>query len=96
MLRYPKAMQLEDGPTEDIVKRLRRVEGQIGGVIRMLQDGRECADVVTQIAAARRALDRAGFKLLSSGMQQCLAGAADGSKPAMTTEQMERMFLSLA
>lgn len=89
-------MQIEAEPTEDIVKRLRRVEGQIRGIIGMLEDGRDCADIVTQIAAARRALDRAGFKLLSSGLRQCLAGAADGSAGNLTPVEMEKLFLSLA
>ena len=89
-------MQIDAGPTEDIIRRLRRVEGQIGGLVRMLEDGRDCADIVTQIAAASRALDRAGFKLLASGMRQCLVEEENGSTAAMSTEQMEKLFLSLA
>jgi DNA-binding FrmR family transcriptional regulator len=49
--------------------------------------------VVTQLAAVSRALDRAGFKIVASGMRQCLAG--DGDSP-MTEEQIEKLFLSLA
>ena len=89
-------MQIEPGPTEDIVKRLRRVEGQIGGVIRMLESGRDCSDIVTQIAAARRALDRAGFKLLATGMRQCLDSSARTDDAIMSPEEMEKLFLSLA
>ncbi len=59
----------------------------------MPESGRDCAEVVTQLAAVPRALDRAGFKIVASGMRQCLA--ADGDAP-MTEEQMETMFLTLA
>jgi DNA-binding FrmR family transcriptional regulator len=89
-------MEIEAGPTEDVIKRLRRIEGQIGGIIRMLEDKRDCADVVTQLAAASRALDRAGFKLLSAGMRQCLTASAAGEAEPMSAEQMERLFLTLA
>jgi DNA-binding FrmR family transcriptional regulator len=89
-------MELESGATEDIVKRLRRVEGQVGGIIRMLEDGRDCADIVTQMAAASRALDRAGFKLLATGMRQCVTAAADGKPEPMSPAEMEKLFLSLA
>jgi DNA-binding FrmR family transcriptional regulator len=86
-------MEIEAGSSEDLIKRLRRVEGQIGGVIRMLEQGRDCADIVTQLAAANRALHRAGFKLVSAGMQQCMNPTKSGSMPV---ERMEKLFLSLA
>ena len=78
----------------DAVRRLRRAQGQIGGVIKMIEEGRDCADVVTQLSAASRALDRAGFKIIADGLQQCLAntsGTADADRA-----QLERLFLSLA
>ncbi len=59
----------------------------------MVENGRDCAEVVTPLAAVSRALDRAGFKIVSSGLRQCLTG--DGDSP-MTEEQMEKLFLSLA
>jgi DNA-binding FrmR family transcriptional regulator len=89
-------MELESAASDDIVKRLRRIEGQVGGIVRMLEDGRECADIVHQLAAASKALDRAGFKLLASGMRQCLTATANGEPEPMSPEQMEKLFLSLA
>jgi DNA-binding FrmR family transcriptional regulator len=77
-----------------VVKRLRRAEGQIRGVIRMIEEGRDCADVVTQLAAVSRALDRAGFKIIATGLRQCAAGTGDGG--AVSEEQLEKLFLSLA
>jgi DNA-binding FrmR family transcriptional regulator len=70
-------VKIEVDATEDVIKRLRRIEGQVGGIIRMLEQQRDCADVVTQLAAASPALDRAGFKILSSGMQQCITFAGE-------------------
>lgn len=83
--------------TEDIatlVRRLRRAEGQIAGVIRMLEDGRDCRDVVTQVAAVSRALDRAGFAIIASGLRRCLANPDE--QGAVDTAELERLFLSLA
>lgn len=53
-------MQIQAAQLTDVVSRLRRVEGQVSGIIRMIEEGRECKDVVTQLAAASRALDKAG------------------------------------
>ena len=86
-------MKIDEQAAGAVLNRLRRAQGQLAGVIEMIEDGRDCQDVVTQLAAVSRALDRAGFKILASGMRQCLAG--DGDSP-MTQEQMEKLFLTLA
>jgi DNA-binding FrmR family transcriptional regulator len=81
----------------DLLRRLRRAQGQIGGVIRMIEDGRECRDVLTQLAAAARALDRAGFKIIASGLCRCvLDEQSDPGQAAADREQLERLFLSFA
>ncbi len=85
-------MQLDDDATATAVARLRRAEGQIGGVIRMLEQGRDCKDIVTQLAAVSRALDKAGFSVVASGLKQCLA---DGDS-ALDVAAMEKLFLTLA
>ncbi|PJE95350.1 transcriptional regulator [Streptomyces carminius] len=86
-----------------VINRLRRAQGQIAGVIRMMEEGRDCEEVVTQLAAASRALDRAGFAVIATGLQQCLAeDGADGRDGggAVDRERMrarlEKLFLSLA
>lgn len=86
-------MQIDEQAMAPVLNRLRRAQGQLAGVIAMIENGRDCAEVVTQLAAVSRALDRAGFKIVSSGLRQCLTG--EGNSP-MTEEQMERLFLSLA
>ena len=88
-------MEISGEELRDVVKRLRRAEGQIRGVIAMLEDGRDCADVVTQLAAVSRALDRAGFKIIATGLRQCVTDAASG-EPSVDQERLEKLFLSLA
>jgi CsoR family transcriptional regulator, copper-sensing transcriptional repressor len=88
-------MDLDSQTMADVVKRLRRAQGQIGGVIKMIEEGRDCADVVTQLAAASRALDRAGFKIIASGLHQCALDGGDGTAET-DRAQLEKLFLSLA
>ncbi|CAM5448102.1 hypothetical protein STAFG_4929 [Streptomyces afghaniensis 772] len=81
-----------------VVNRLRRAQGQIAGVIKMIEEGRDCEDVVTQLAAASRALDKAGFAIIATGLQQCLtdgAMAASEDREEMRA-RLEKLFLSLA
>ncbi len=90
-------MDVDAQTMADVIKRLRRAQGQVGGVIRMIEEGRDCADVVTQLAAASRALDRAGFKIIATGLQQCAIQEKDGDGTASTGRaQLEKLFLSLA
>jgi len=77
-----------------VVNRLRRAQGQIGGVLKMIEDGRDCQDVVTQLAAVSRALDRAGFAVIAAGLKQCLVES--GGEETLDTKVMEKLFLSLA
>ena len=89
-----RTMQLEEQAAKDVVHRLRRARGQIDGIVTMIEEGRSCKDIVTQLAAASRALDRAGFKLVASGLKQCMLG--EGGESEMTTDELEKLFLSLA
>jgi DNA-binding FrmR family transcriptional regulator len=89
-------MQLDDQCRQDVTNRLKRIQGQVAGIIAMIDEGRECTDVVTQMAAASRALDRAGLKVVSDGLQQCAAATARGEEPPVSTEQLEKLFLSLS
>lgn len=79
---------------EQVVKRLRRAQGQIGGILRMIDEGRDCEEIVTQVAAVSRALDRAGFAIIATGLKQCLI-ESDGAD-SVDSEKMQKLFLSLA
>ena len=77
-----------------VANRLRRAQGQIGGIVRMIEEGRQCTDIVTQLAAVNHALDRAGFAIIATGLKQCLT-APEGAN-SMDTKALEKLFLSLA
>ena len=87
-------MELDPQDMVSVINRIKRAQGQLAGVLRMLEEGRECEDVVTQLAAVSKALDRAGFAVVATGLQQCLlTGEGIGSVDA---KKMEKLFLSLA
>ncbi|MDP4675524.1 MAG: metal-sensitive transcriptional regulator [Candidatus Nanopelagicales bacterium] len=87
---------MDEACRSDVLTRLRRVQGQVNGIINMIENGRDCTDVATQLAAVSRALDRAGFKIISSALQQCVQAEERGEKTSMTPEQLEKLFLALA
>jgi DNA-binding FrmR family transcriptional regulator len=89
-------MQLPDDVIDDVRKRLHRVSGQLAGIERMLDDGRECRDVVTQISAATKALEQAGFKLVAAGLTYCVAHPDEAEATGYTLEDVQRMFMKLA
>jgi DNA-binding FrmR family transcriptional regulator len=104
MLTDPTAMPATHGGTAmvelppetmgTVVNRLRRAQGQIGGVLRMIEEGRDCQDIVTQLAAVSRAVDRAGFAVIAAGLKQCLV-ESDG-QDTLDSKTMEKLFLSMA
>lgn len=88
------SMQLDTDELSGVLKRLKRAQGQIGGIIRMIEDGRDCADIVTQLAAVSKALDRAGFAVIAAGLRQCITES--GPEGGVDTASLEKLFLSLA
>ena len=64
-----------DGVNTDALKRLKRAEGQVRGIIRMVEDENYCPDILTQIAAARSALRKAGLSILKRHVESCVADA---------------------
>lgn len=85
-------MKLHTDELDGVIKRLKRAQGQIGGVLRMIEEGRDCQEVVAQLAAVSKALDRAGFAIVAQGLKQCMA---DGEEQ-LDVATMEKLFLSLA
>lgn len=86
-------MELDPSETVAVRNRLRRAHGQLAGVLRMLEEGRDCQDVVTQLAAVSRALDKAGFAIVATGLHQCMSSDEPDQADVAA---LERMFLSLA
>ena len=87
-----------DADLTAVLNRLRRVQGQLGGVIAMIEQGRGCKEVVTQLAAVSKALDRAGFTMISMGLRDCIDPSADkkGYAHGLSIDELEKLFLSLA
>ncbi|HEY7224123.1 MAG TPA: metal-sensitive transcriptional regulator [Micromonosporaceae bacterium] len=74
---------------DQLLTRIRRIEGQVRGIAKMVEDDRYCIDVLTQISAIQAALDKVGLGLLDGHARHCmLEGAADGRADEMTTEMM--------
>lgn len=84
--------ELSSGDMAHVINRLKRARGQLDGVLRMIEQGRDCEEVVTQLAAVSRALDRAGFTIIASGLRECLSTDAN----TVDIRKMEKLFLSLA
>ncbi len=77
-----------------ILNRLKRANGQLGGVVRMLEEGRDCETIVTQMAAVSKAVNTAAFTMISSSLKECMAD------PTMDADavsaRLQKLFLSLA
>jgi DNA-binding FrmR family transcriptional regulator len=73
---------------DDLLKRLRRIEGQVGGLQRMVEDDRYCIDVLTQISAVQAALDKVALGLLDDHAHHCVVGAGEDERDAKTEELM--------
>ena len=89
-------MELPEETVADLHRRLRKVEGQIRGIQGMLADGRDCRDVVTQLSAASKAMDQAGFLLVSAGLQWCLEDPERSAAEGYELADVQKMFLKLA
>lgn len=77
------------------INRLKRARGQLDAVIRMLEEDADCEATVTQLAAVSKAVDRAGFLVISHGLRECLE-APEGDPRRDRMDRLERVFLSLA
>ena len=89
-------MELDPTDVKPIITRMKRANGHLASVIRMMEDGSSCEDVLTQLAAVNKALSRAGYAIVATGLQQCLADAGDEGVDAVDVKKMEKLFLSLA
>jgi DNA-binding FrmR family transcriptional regulator len=85
--------ELGEESVTDAIRRLRKVEGQVRGLQRMLAEGRECEEVLRQIAAASKALRRVGVNLAVTGLEHCVT---EGIGEAANRERFRKSFLELA
>jgi DNA-binding FrmR family transcriptional regulator len=89
-------MDIDADVKAELQRRLARVEGQVRGIGNMLAEDRECRDVVTQIAAASKALEQVGFRLLAAGLTTCLQDPDQAAADGYPVAEVEKMFLKLA
>ena len=91
-------MELPADEMVPVINRIKRARGQLDGVVRMLEEGRSCEEIVTQLAAVSKALDRAGFAVIASGLRQCVVADVDGAGEGerLDLQRMEKLFMSLA
>ena len=80
-------VRLDPDSVRPAANRLKRAQGQLAAVIRMLDEGQDCEDVVTQLAAVSRALDRAGFAIVATGLKQCIT---DEDAESLDVQMMEK------
>jgi len=79
---------------EAIGKRIKRAQGQLGAVARMLEEGRSCDEIVIQMSAVSKAVNTAAFTLISASLKECLVEGKNNSEAV--TAQLQKLFLSLA
>jgi DNA-binding FrmR family transcriptional regulator len=85
---------LQPDEMKAIILRMKRAHGHLGSVIKMLEEGAECEDVLTQLAAVNKALSRGGFAIVATGLQHCLT---EGDGPdGVDIAKMQKLFLALA
>ncbi|HEY6534120.1 MAG TPA: metal-sensitive transcriptional regulator [Acidimicrobiales bacterium] len=89
-------MELPEEVVADVRTRLRRVAGQVQGIERMLEEGRECRDIVTQLSAATSALEQAGFRLIAAGLTYCMENPEQAEAEGYPLAEVEKMFMKLA
>ena len=89
-------MQIPEDVISDVRNRLRRAGGQVQAIERMLDEGRECREVVMQISAATKALEQAGFKLVAAGLRYCVQQPDQAEADGYALDEVERMFMKLA
>ena len=90
----PKHALTDEVTVKDIVKRINRAHGQLGAVARMLDEGKDCEAVITQIAAVSKAINSAAFMLISASLKECLV--EDNRDVDEVSAQLQKLFLSLA
>ena len=84
-------MKVEPDSMKAAINRLKRAQGQLNAVVRMLEEGQDCKAIITQLSAVSSAVDKAGFSIIATNLQQCLANPELGD-----VAELEKMFLSLA
>jgi len=89
-------VELPEDTVADLTRRLSRAEGQLRGVQQMLAEGRDCREVAQQLSAATKAIQRAGFVLVTAGLTWCVSDPERSAAEGYDLDQVQKMFLSLS
>jgi DNA-binding FrmR family transcriptional regulator len=89
-------MDIDDDDVREVLHRLHRVQGQVGAIARMIEEGRGCREVARQLAAAERALERASARYLVANLTACLRDEPAAEAEGYSVEQIERLLVDLA
>lgn len=88
-------MDLAPDDVKAIILRMKKANGHLARVIKMMEEGSDCESVLTQLAAVNKALSRSGYAIVATGLQQCLAESDEGLD-GVDVKKMEKLFLALA
>jgi DNA-binding FrmR family transcriptional regulator len=89
-------MELPEESIDDLVRRLRKVGGQLRGIETMLAEQRDCREIATQISAANKALEQVGFLLVAAGFRWCIEHPKESAAEGYSLDDVENLFLKLA
>lgn len=92
--KNPTHVLQDEAQIDAISKRLKRAHGQLAAVIRMLEEGRNCDEIVTQMAAVNKAVNTAAFTLISTSLKECIVDNKNNNQAVQ--EKLQKLFLSLA
>jgi DNA-binding FrmR family transcriptional regulator len=97
MTRIKTMAENSSADMKSVINRLRRAQGQLGAVISMVEQGKDCRSVVTQLSAVAGALDKAGFAIIATAMKECVSqDGKPGKDGDLSVEDLEKLFLSLS
>ena len=92
--KAPTHVLADEATVNMLVARVKRAQGQLGAVARMLEEGRNCDEIVMQMSAVSKAVHTAAFTLISSSLEECIIEGKSNQKAV--TEKLQKLFLSLA
>jgi len=93
---HPERSPLPEELVDEVLHRLRRAEGQLRGVQRLLSEGADCGKVVSQLAAANRAVEQAGFRLVAGGLAWCVQRPEAAAAAGYKIDELEKLFTRIS
>lgn len=83
---------MEDCPKDAILQRLKKIEGQVKGIQRMVEDGKKCSDILMQVTAVRSAINRVGAIVFQNHTRDCLRSMVNNQNEDDTLEELVKLM----